>query len=268
MKYDTGLDLKKITGDIESYLAKQNIIGKVVDIVTGPMVSTFYFEPESEFNLPKKFNIGDLILYFSDIVYIYGVRYAQIEVHNMNRQMTWLKPLMPTDKLKNYYKTPIVIGINTSGDPIYCNLGFNNSILITGDPGRGKSTFIDSVKKVISKDIKLPQGNKGSPRDLIAEINDSSDYVFFIDGGTGYLNEDSSAVINAMKQAIKRNVVFIVAVDDDNNLPDEFVNLFPNRLIFKSVSDKYTDFLLPYGDAVFFEYGYPKIRVHTPYDNE
>jgi hypothetical protein len=57
MKYDTGLDLKKIASDIESYLAQQNIIGKVVDIAPGSMVSTFYFEPESEFNLPKKFNI-------------------------------------------------------------------------------------------------------------------------------------------------------------------------------------------------------------------
>jgi hypothetical protein len=266
MKYDTGLDFKKIASDIESYLAKQHIIGKVADIAPGPMVSTFFFESESEFNLPKTFNIGSLILYVSGIIYVDGVRYTLIEVHNINRKITWLKPLMKTSEFKKGYITPIVIGINTYGTPIYYDLGFNNSILVTGDRGRGKSTFLSSVYKTLCS-FALPEPAKSDVKTLIDKIDNNSNDVFFIDGIASYMNEDSSKFIDAIKRAIKRKVVFIVAANDDN-LPDGLINLFPNRLMFKTKSDKSTDFLLPFADAIFLEYGRTPQRVHTPYDDE
>ncbi len=263
MKYDTGLDLKQIASEIESYLATQNIIGKITDIVPGPLVSTFRFTPESGFKLPKTFKIGDLTLYVPHTTLI-GVEYANIEIHNINRQMIWLKPLLESKEFKDLnYELPFILGVDTSGDPLYCDLAKSGNILITGDSGRGKFTTVDLISKMLFK----PSKNKSVHTSCINAINNTSNRPFYIDDVQGYIDKYGVEFINVIKDAIKRNVFFIVT-SNSIDLPDEFVNLFPSRLTFKTESDDNTNFLWSYGDALFSMNGRKPIRIHTPYDNE
>lgn len=103
---------------------------------------------------PKK-----IISMKEEIKYATGANYIEIEVHGKRVDITLLYgelpktiPFKPFD-LKDHYKLAVPIGINIEGKLEILDMGSDShcNLLVGGNPGTGKSTFINGVISTLTR---------------------------------------------------------------------------------------------------------------------
>ena len=279
---NTEFNEKKIANDIESYLASIGIVGEIKNIIPSSLITTLQFYPKSGFKLPGDFNIGDIKCYVPHPSLV-GYEYINIEIHNMNRQIVWLNPLINNKKfVESNSKIPLIFGVGADNNPIYYDLATANNILITGDKGRGKSVLLHSFimalvsksKKILIIDTKddeykswaalpnLCQPIINNPEQAIQTLQNISCDVVIIDDISDLLSINEKATIQAIKKAQASGIHFIAAM----RTPQSQINdLFPSRILFKTAGNNETEYLCPYGDMLFSANGRIPARIHTPW---
>jgi len=148
-------DKKKIMTQaklLENKLEDFGVQGEVVDILPGPVITTFEYEPAPGIKINKIVNLtDDLSLSLSAISIrivapIPGKSVVGIEIPNNAREIVKIKEIIVSDeykKTKNYL--PICLGKDLVGKPVIAQLETMPHLLIAGATGTGKSVALNSV---------------------------------------------------------------------------------------------------------------------------
>ncbi|PIR25442.1 MAG: hypothetical protein COV43_05630 [Deltaproteobacteria bacterium CG11_big_fil_rev_8_21_14_0_20_42_23] len=168
IKIDVNEDaLKKNSLLLEKKLRDFDVIGKVVAIHPGPVITMYEFEPSPGTKVNKIVNLSDdLSLSLGGrsvriLPHLPGKAALGIEVPNYEREIVWLKDIIasaPFQKSSN--RLPMALGTNTKGEAEVADLGKMPHLLIAGATGSGKSVAINSIimsllYKLSPDDVKL-----------------------------------------------------------------------------------------------------------------
>jgi S-DNA-T family DNA segregation ATPase FtsK/SpoIIIE len=128
------------------------ITGEVVDIITGPVVTLFEFEPAPGIKLSKITSLAnDLTMALKAlsvriIAPIPGKSVVGIEIPNEKRKVVFFKELIRSkDYLKSKHPLTIALGKTVDGSPYVSNLAKMPHLLVAGSTGAGKSVCINTM---------------------------------------------------------------------------------------------------------------------------
>ncbi len=205
-KYSVTPELRQNAYAMETHFAEYGVVGKVVAIKPGPVVTLYEFEPAPGLRIVdiektnrdmtramavEKFRIAQLP----------KSNYLGVEVANIERQMVRYRSLMEDDLFVNSkYKIPLALGVNIGGNPMYFDLAKMPHMLIAGRTGSGKSVFVQSIITSIVYHF--------SPDKCKLMIIDPKgvDFVFWDNIPhliTPIVKADPQAAINALKWAVR-----------------------------------------------------------------
>ncbi|MFB3777578.1 MAG: DNA translocase FtsK [Bryobacteraceae bacterium] len=144
-------ELKEIAGRVKSKFEEFNVLGSVVQINPGPVVTTFEFKPEAGIKYSRITTLSeDLCLGLQAesilIERIPGKPTVGIEVPNSRREVIGLRQIMESDDFQNTTaKLPIPLGKDISGRIKIAALESMPHLLIAGSTGSGKSVLLNSM---------------------------------------------------------------------------------------------------------------------------
>ncbi|MFH1574805.1 MAG: DNA translocase FtsK 4TM domain-containing protein, partial [Acidobacteriota bacterium] len=144
-------ELKEIAARIKSKFEEFNVLGSVVQINPGPVVTTFEFKPEAGIKYSRITTLTeDLCLGLQAesilIERIPGKPTVGIEVPNSRRELIGLRQIMESDEIHNTAaKLPIPIGKDINGRIKIAPLESMPHLLIAGSTGSGKSVLLNSM---------------------------------------------------------------------------------------------------------------------------
>ncbi len=144
-------ELKETAGRIKSKFEEFNVLGSVVQINPGPVVTTFEFKPEAGIKYSRITTLSeDLCLGLQAesilIERIPGKPTVGIEVPNTRRELIGLRQIMESDDFRNTTaKLPIPLGKDISGRIKIAALESMPHLLIAGSTGSGKSVLLNSM---------------------------------------------------------------------------------------------------------------------------
>jgi S-DNA-T family DNA segregation ATPase FtsK/SpoIIIE len=133
-------------------LAQFRIEGRVSDILSGPMITRFEFEPAPGIKVSSVENLADdLSLALSAeririLAPIPGKNAVGIEIPNKVRQTVFLRDVLTSEGFRKE-KSPLgfALGTTITGEPCSSDLRTMPHILIAGTTGSGKSVCINSI---------------------------------------------------------------------------------------------------------------------------
>ena len=148
-------DPKEASREAEQLLDKLRqfgIEGQVSNIVSGPMVTRFEFEPAPGIKIQRIENLADdLSLALSAeririLAPIPGKNAVGVEIPNRNRRTVHLHDILTSGKFRSE-KSPLgfALGTTITGEPYCADLKLMPHILIAGTTGSGKSVCINSI---------------------------------------------------------------------------------------------------------------------------
>jgi S-DNA-T family DNA segregation ATPase FtsK/SpoIIIE len=144
-------ELKETAGRIKAKFEEFNVLGNVVQINPGPVVTTFEFKPEAGIKYSKITNLSeDLCLGLQAesilIERIPGKPTVGIEVPNSRRELIALRQMLESDEFaqsKSHLTMPL--GKDINGRIRVGALETMPHLLIAGSTGSGKSVMINSM---------------------------------------------------------------------------------------------------------------------------
>ncbi len=163
---DTDL-LKEKSRILESKLNDFNVFGEVVEILPGPVITTFEYRPASGIKISKIAGLSDdLALALSAISIrivapIPGRDVVGIEIPNEEREIVNLRELMAS---KDFVRSPSMLtlglGKDILGRPVVTKMDSMPHLLIAGATGTGKSVglnamIISLLYKATPDDVKM-----------------------------------------------------------------------------------------------------------------
>ncbi len=133
-------------------LKEFDIQGRVSNIVSGPMITRFEFEPGPGVKIQRIENLSDdLCLALSAervriLAPIPGKNAVGIEIPNRQRRTVYLRDILTSEPFRAE-KSPLgfALGTTITGDPYSADLRLMPHILIAGTTGSGKSVCINSI---------------------------------------------------------------------------------------------------------------------------
>lgn len=133
-------------------LAQFKIVGRVSDILSGPMITRFEFEPAPGIKVSSVENLADdLSLALSAeririLAPIPGKNAVGIEIPNKVRQTVFLRDVLTSEGFRKE-RSPLgfALGTTITGEPYSSDLRTMPHILIAGTTGSGKSVCINSI---------------------------------------------------------------------------------------------------------------------------
>lgn len=143
------VDSSFITSQLNAYLQSHNISNGISGVISGPVITTYMFEPingvrmqDIEDSLP---NIKTLLQNPDiNIHHKNGTTFVGLDIPNIDRKMIFVGDLV--DNVDNTACTlPIVLGCTQDGEPLVYDLLRSPHIHVIGDKGSGKSTFLSSL---------------------------------------------------------------------------------------------------------------------------
>ena len=144
-------ELKDIAVRIKSKFEEFNVLGNVVQINPGPVVTTFEFKPEAGIKYSRITNLTeDLCLGLQAesilIERIPGKPTVGIEVPNTKRELIALRQMLESDEFQQSHShLTIALGKDINGRIRMAALDSMPHLLIAGSTGSGKSVMINSM---------------------------------------------------------------------------------------------------------------------------
>ncbi|MCW5981550.1 MAG: DNA translocase FtsK [Bryobacteraceae bacterium] len=144
-------ELKEIAGAIKSKFEEFNVLGSVVQINPGPVVTTFEFKPEAGIKYSRITTLNDdlcLGLQAESILIerIPGKPTVGIEVPNSRREVISLRQVIESEEFQNMSsRLPVTLGKDISGRIKAVPLEAMPHLLIAGSTGSGKSVMLNSL---------------------------------------------------------------------------------------------------------------------------
>lgn len=136
---------------LEGKLADYKVMGKVVEIHPGPVVTMYEFLPAPGTKISKISNLSnDLAMALSAlkiriVAPIPGKNVVGIELPNAQREMVWLKEVLNDPSYSRAEgKLTLALGKDIVGNPAVMNLAKAPHVLVAGSTGSGKSVCINS----------------------------------------------------------------------------------------------------------------------------
>ncbi|MGA3024051.1 MAG: DNA translocase FtsK 4TM domain-containing protein [Bryobacteraceae bacterium] len=148
--YD-GIELKEIAARIKSRFDEFSVLGNVVQINPGPVVTTFEYKPEAGIKYSRITALSeDLCLGLQAesilIERIPGKPTVGIEVPNSKREVISLRQILESDEFQNSTsRLTICLGKDISGRIKVAALESMPHLLIAGSTGSGKSVMLNSL---------------------------------------------------------------------------------------------------------------------------
>ncbi len=154
-KRKTDVDIEKLKEKgkiLEEKLSDFNISGEVVEILPGPVITTFEYRPSPGIKISKIVNLtDDLALALSAmsiriIAPIPGKDVVGIEIPNDKREIVILRELIDSPAFAaSPSKLTLCMGKNILGAPVVAQLEIMPHLLIAGATGTGKSVGLNAM---------------------------------------------------------------------------------------------------------------------------
>jgi S-DNA-T family DNA segregation ATPase FtsK/SpoIIIE len=144
-------ELKDTASRIKAKFEEFNVLGNVVQINPGPVVTTFEFKPEAGIKYTRIINLREdlcLGLHAESILIerIPGKPTVGIEVPNVRRELIALRQLLESDEFQGSHSyLTIPLGKDINGRIRIAALETMPHLLIAGSTGSGKSVMINSM---------------------------------------------------------------------------------------------------------------------------
>lgn len=207
---DSSSVLENNASIIESTLRSFGIESKVVNINSGPTVTSYEVKPQVGVKVSKIVNLSNdlaLALARSGIrieAPIPGKPYVGIEVPNINKDIVTFRELLFTDDFQNENDDiTVALGKNLFGKPIYANINEMPHLLVAGATGAGKSVLVNII--IMSIIFKY------SPKDVQFIMIDPKMVELNVYNGIPHLSNrkvitDATRATNALKYAVDEMV--------------------------------------------------------------
>ncbi len=144
--------LKKKSRILEDKLSDFNISGEVVEILPGPVITTFEYRPAPGIKISKIVNLADdLALALSAtgiriVAPIPGKDVIGIEIPNDKRELVVLKDLITSREFADSEsRITLCIGKDILGSPVVASMDSMPHLLIAGATGTGKSVGLNAM---------------------------------------------------------------------------------------------------------------------------
>jgi DNA segregation ATPase FtsK/SpoIIIE, S-DNA-T family len=144
--------LRRSSQILEAKLADFGIVGKVVEVRPGPVITTFDIEPAPGVKVNRITSLGDDL---AMALRVPGVRILApvpgkavvgIEVANPRREEVALRELLEVDEFQQSTSPmPMALGKDTAGHCVIGDLGKMPHLMIAGATGSGKSVAINAM---------------------------------------------------------------------------------------------------------------------------
>jgi len=137
---------------LEKKLQDFGVLGQVVTVHPGPVVTMYEFEPGSGIKVNKIVGLADDLalalraLSVRVIAPLPGKSVVGIEVANQQRETVCIREVLEADGLRsNPSKLAFALGKDIFGNPAYTDLGKMPHLLVAGATGTGKSVFLNAL---------------------------------------------------------------------------------------------------------------------------
>ena len=144
-------ELEKIAVKLEEVLKEFGVIGKIVRISSGPVVTLYELEPAPGTKTARVIGLSDDIARSMSavsvrIAVVPGSNTIGIEMPNPKRETVYLHDLLDADDFKNSKADlTISLGKDISGKNTYADLAKMPHLLVAGTTGSGKSVGVNSM---------------------------------------------------------------------------------------------------------------------------
>src|SRR3990167_2282543 len=137
---------------LEKKLIDFGIEGKVVQVLPGPVITMYEFEPASGIKVSRIMSLADDLALAMKAISVRilapvpGKSVVGIEIPNVHRDSVSLKELLSSDEFKKAKsKLSLGLGMDISGKPVVTDLAQIPHLLVAGATGSGKSVGINSM---------------------------------------------------------------------------------------------------------------------------
>ena len=137
---------------LEKKLLDFGIEGKIIQVLPGPVITMYEFEPASGVKVSKIVSLSDDLAMGMRSVGIRilapvpGKTVVGIEVPNLKREFVYLKEILAAEEFdKSKKKLLMGLGKDISGLPVITNLAQIPHLLIAGSTGSGKSVGVNAM---------------------------------------------------------------------------------------------------------------------------
>lgn len=145
-------NLRALSSILESKLADFGVNGQVVAVYSGPVITTFEYEPAPGVKINKIVNLADdlaMVLRAGSIrivAPIPGKAAVGVEVPNLNRETVYFREIVGSDSFAKA-KSPLTLclGKDIVGEPVTADLAKMPHLLIAGATGTGKSVALNAM---------------------------------------------------------------------------------------------------------------------------
>ena len=144
-------ELEKIALKLEDVLKEFGVIGKIVRISSGPVVTLYELEPAPGTKTARVIGLSDDIARSMSavsvrIAVVPGSNTIGIEMPNPKRETVYLRDLIDADEFKNSKAAlTISLGKDIGGKNTYADLTKMPHLLVAGTTGSGKSVGVNSM---------------------------------------------------------------------------------------------------------------------------
>jgi S-DNA-T family DNA segregation ATPase FtsK/SpoIIIE len=137
---------------LEKKLADFGVLGRVVTVHPGPVITMYEFEPGSGVKVNRITNLADDLalalraLSVRIIAPLPGKSVVGIEIPNPERDVVYLRDLLESENFrKSQSKLTLALGKDIFGNPVEADLGKMPHLLVAGATGTGKSVFLNAL---------------------------------------------------------------------------------------------------------------------------
>ena len=154
-------DLEAQAARLEETLQHYGVVGRVTDILPGPVVTMFEFEPEPGIKVSKIANLGDDLamalraIKVRIVAPIPGKGAVGIEIPSAEREMVYFREILASKTFRDArMRLPLALGKGIDGSPVCSDMAKMPHILVAGTTGSGKSVCVNTV--LLSLLFRLP----------------------------------------------------------------------------------------------------------------
>jgi S-DNA-T family DNA segregation ATPase FtsK/SpoIIIE len=137
---------------LEKKLADFGVMGRVVTVHPGPVITMYEFEPGSGVKVNRITNLADDLalalraLSVRIIAPLPGKSVVGIEIPNPERDVVYLRDLLESESFrKSRSKLTLALGKDIFGNPVEADLAKMPHLLVAGATGTGKSVFLNAL---------------------------------------------------------------------------------------------------------------------------